>query len=520
MRLSIIVLALLAIAPSQAQTWQIRVETIPRHPKILLESGDGKVTPLPLTGDTVVLKRSELGADGRGQLRLLKPGHLPREIRVTAEELGPPGKVRLPAEPTRFFHLEPIVLSATFHTHPEGASLFLVTPDGPPQHLGISGKPIWLNLATLMGQGEGSYFHLRLERDGYRPATVPVEKHLFRSGLENRWPAQGSYSLQASVPLLGPLWTSLFGSRIRQGVTALIALSVLTVAWPWFRRRQTLLRRARRIEDLVAQPMRTDLLRHQMGPYRLIGKLGVGGTATVYRAVPNESLQAVEQCAVKVLDQAISQSAGFRDRFQQEVKGLLTLSHPSIVRLDDWGEQDGLLYCVLELVEGQTLRSLMQARGMPEELAQPILVQLLQGVQHAHDKEILHRDLKPENLMLSQTGGLKILDFGLAIPLAGATKETSRFGTPGYIAPEQLLYDRTDQYTDQYAIGVIAHELLTGRRPYSQDSDALSRPIPPTGLSSHFDQWVRRMLSKQRGNRFRSLRDAELALTDKAELTV
>ena len=218
------------------------------------------------------------------------------------------------------------------------------------------------------------------------------------------------------------------------------------------------------------------LIGRTVGDYLLTGMLGRGGFGKVYRAL---QLPILMPSAVKLMDRPGGSEETTRrllDKFRGEAQALAQLGHPNIVRLLKYGQHDGAPYLVMELVDGaRTLKAEMEARAQarrrfePDEL-QHVLGQLLDGLEAAHDKQIVHRDIKPENVMLQTVNRdrefVRILDFGLA-KFVEARTETSQFaGTPMYFAPEQIDRRGIGPWTDLYAVGVIAFEMLTGQRPF------------------------------------------------------
>jgi serine/threonine-protein kinase len=202
--------------------------------------------------------------------------------------------------------------------------------------------------------------------------------------------------------------------------------------------------------------------------YRVRDQIGAGGMATVYSAV---ELRHDREVAIKVLDPELAASLG-RERFLSEIKTTARLQHPHILPLLDSGETHGLLYYVMPLVKGETLRSrLARERQLPVDEAVRIARQVCDALSHAHQHGIIHRDIKPENILL-QTGHALVADFGvaLAVERAGGTRLTQTgmsLGTPSYMSPEQATGDQLiDARTDVYAMGVVTYEMLVGEPPF------------------------------------------------------
>lgn len=268
---------------------------------------------------------------------------------------------------------------------------------------------------------------------------------------------------------------------------ALAALGLLLpagalAAWRWWRRRQV-------VAPLEVRPFEVEtgegqaLLGRQLGPYRLEQLLGKGGWGTVYRGVHGRT---GAQVAIKVIHSSLVQDYSDLRRLQREIRTWAGLRHPRLVEFKKYAEEfdeelslRGLgprRYLVMELVEGQTLRRLVRPEGLPLAQAWPLLKDLTQAVMVLHANGIVHRDLKPENVMIARDGGLKLMDFGLAksaLPEDQLTRQDEVFGTPAYMAPEQLgptTGPQWDARVDQYSVGVIAYELVTGRLPIENPS--------------------------------------------------
>lgn len=208
------------------------------------------------------------------------------------------------------------------------------------------------------------------------------------------------------------------------------------------------------------------------GRYRLEERLARGGMSTVYAAT---DLRLHRTVAVKVMAEHLAHDPAFVDRFTREARATAMLSHVNVVSVSDQGADQGLVFLVMELVRGRTLRDLLQARGrLTVGEAFAVLEPVLAGLTAAHRAGIAHRDVKPENVLIATDGQVKVADFGLARAVAG-TGQTSHtggvlIGTVAYLSPEQLERGRSDARSDVYAAGVMFYELLTGHPPYVGDS--------------------------------------------------
>lgn len=208
----------------------------------------------------------------------------------------------------------------------------------------------------------------------------------------------------------------------------------------------------------------------QLGPYRLEKKIGQGGMGAVYAAVDT---QTGEPAAVKVLSPRLAVDESFRVRFEAEIESLKKLRHPNIVRLFGYGEQAGTLFYGMELVEGHSLEDeLRQGRRFEWREVTQIAIKLCKALKHAHDHGVIHRDLKPANLLLSNSGDLKLSDFGIA-RLFGNTRLTADggvLGTAEFMAPEQADGRLVTDRCDQYSLGGVMYTLLAGRPPFQAKS--------------------------------------------------
>ena len=268
----------------------------------------------------------------------------------------------------------------------------------------------------------------------------------------------------------------------------------------------------------------------RLGPYEVLATLGAGGMGEVYRARDSRLRR---ELAIKVLPSSAGADGGFLARFQSEARAASALNHPNIVTIHDVGSFDGLSCILMELVEGRTVRELLDGGAPPLKKTLQTAAQVADGLAAAHARGIVHRDLKPENLMVSRDGVVKILDFGLAktTPLfADGAAETGSYeaaasapgkvlGTVGYMSPEQAAGRSLDFRSDQFSLGTILYEMVTGRRAWKRSSAAetltaiiredprpaleIAAPSTPTAL-----RWlISRCLSKEPEERYASTRD-------------
>ncbi len=257
-----------------------------------------------------------------------------------------------------------------------------------------------------------------------------------------------------------------------------------------------------------------DLIGQEIGNYRLITRLASGGFGNVYLA--QHTLLPERKVAIKLLHTFLS-SQEERDQFLQEARFLEQLKHPHILPLIDVGVSDNLPYLVTEFAAGGSLRDLLkqhQAPGLPQDMALTILSEICKALQYAHQRQVIHRDLKPENILFNNKGEVLLADFGISMVLANASIERVEFpgGTPSYMAPEQF-EGVISKESDQYALGCIAYEMFTGRKPFAAPNflamaykHAAEAPIPPTQLNPEIPRSVEaailKALAKQRNLRY------------------
>jgi hypothetical protein len=272
----------------------------------------------------------------------------------------------------------------------------------------------------------------------------------------------------------------------------------------------------------------------RLGPYEVVSPLGSGGMGEVWRA---RDPRLGREVAVKVLPVDLGSDPGRLKRFEQEALAAGALNHPNLLTVFDAGAQDGAPYLVFELLEGKTLRDFLREGALAPRRAVDWAAQAAHGLAAAHEKGIVHRDLKPENLFVLSGGRVKVLDFGLAkldpaadTPANASTATESQLTRPGtavgtasYMSPEQVRGVGVDGRSDIFSLGVVLHEMLTGRRPWSGETaaetmTAILREDPPelsaAGLvvPPGLDRIVRRCLDKDPAARFHSAHDLAFSL--------
>jgi serine/threonine-protein kinase len=262
-----------------------------------------------------------------------------------------------------------------------------------------------------------------------------------------------------------------------------------------------------------------------IGKYEIQGVLGQGGMGTVYKAFdPAIRRQvAIKTIAKSALDPADLQYA--LTRFRHEAQAVGRLTHPRIAGIYDYGEDVEIAFIVMELVNGKSLFQHMQgeARFELKEIGE-IVRQLLDGLGYAHEQGVVHRDIKPSNVLVNEEGRIKISDFGIArLDSSKLTNVGEVMGSPGYMSPEQFLGTEIDARSDIYSVGIIAYELLTGRRPFiGNDAEVMRQvlndhPINPSlhndKISAQLDWAVQKALAKKRDDRFQAAKEFSEALS-------
>ena len=202
--------------------------------------------------------------------------------------------------------------------------------------------------------------------------------------------------------------------------------------------------------------------------YEIIEHIGSGGMSDVYKAKDHKLNRFV---AVKVLKHEFSEDQSFVSKFRGEAQSAAGLTHPNIVNVFDVGDEDGIHYIVMELVEGIVLKKYIEKKGkLNVREATSILIQVAQGIECAHNHHIIHRDIKPQNIIISKEGKVKVADFGIARAATSNTISSSAMGSVHYISPEQARGGYSDEKSDIYSLGITFYEMVTGTLPFDGDN--------------------------------------------------
>jgi len=207
----------------------------------------------------------------------------------------------------------------------------------------------------------------------------------------------------------------------------------------------------------------------RIGNCRILGEIGSGGMAVVYKAVQEPLGRLV---AIKALKPSIAVDSQFAKRFEREAHFMASLQHENILHVHDFIKDGQTMYIVMEYVQGIDLYDLLErAPRLPVEVASIIALQVARALDYAHFRGIIHRDIKPANVMISHQGEVKLMDFGIARDetLSDLTETGTGVGTPSYMSPEQILGDKLDFRSDIFSLGIVLYQMITGRKPFVED---------------------------------------------------
>jgi serine/threonine protein kinase len=260
-----------------------------------------------------------------------------------------------------------------------------------------------------------------------------------------------------------------------------------------------------------------------VGNYKIIDKIGEGGMGAVFKGV---DLMLEREVAIKMLRPELASQPNVVERFRTEAVTLAKLNHPNVATLHSFFRQGEDFFMVMEFVRGETLDSMIRQHGaMPCDQAVALFSMALKGIDHAHKMGIVHRDIKPANMMLTDTGSIKVMDFGIARVLGTdrMTRAGHLIGTAEYMSPEQVRGEETDARSDIYSLGILLYEMLTGRVPFNSTSEyQLMRsqiedaPAPPRTFSPNIplgvEQAIMRALAKKREARYQSASEFRTSL--------
>jgi hypothetical protein len=258
-----------------------------------------------------------------------------------------------------------------------------------------------------------------------------------------------------------------------------------------------------------------DITGKQLGPYRILKQLGVGGMATVFLAY---QASVDREIALKVLPRQMAADANFLGRFEQEARLIAHLQHPHILPVFDYGESDGYTYIAMPYIRNGTLADQLKGRPWSLKRVEKITQQLAGALDYAHAQGLVHRDIKPSNVLIDDSGNYLLTDFGIAKLYESSSQFTRTggiFGTPAYMSTEQGLGEPLDRRSDIYSLGIVLYELLTGRVPFSAETPIatvfkhINDPLPPPRefnitLPKGVEHVIYKALAKSPGDRFQT----------------
>jgi serine/threonine-protein kinase len=261
----------------------------------------------------------------------------------------------------------------------------------------------------------------------------------------------------------------------------------------------------------------------RIGNCRIVEEVASGGMAVVYRAVQDPLGRTV---AIKALKTSAASEENVSTRFEREAKSLAVLQHENIIHVYDFYAERGAMFIVMEYVQGIDLYDLLEKCGrLPYDVCAIIAMQVARALDYVHYRGIVHRDIKPANVMIARTGGVKVMDFGIArdTSFGDLTEAGTGIGTPAYMSPEQVLGDKLDARSDIFSLGVVFYQMLTGKKPFVEDEQKSAmhkirlerhtsvRKLNPD-IPRELDRIIDKCLEKQPRDRWRSAQHMVMAL--------
>jgi len=261
----------------------------------------------------------------------------------------------------------------------------------------------------------------------------------------------------------------------------------------------------------------------RIGNCRIVEEIASGGMAVVYRAVQEPLGRTV---AIKALKTSAAAEENVVTRFEREAKSLGMLQHENIIHVYDFYRERGALFIVMEYVQGTDLYDLLEKCGrLPYDVAAITAMQVARALDYIHYRGIVHRDIKPANIMITRTGGVKVMDFGIArdANFQDLTEAGTGIGTPAYMSPEQVLGDKLDARSDIFSLGVVLYQMVTGKKPFVEDERRSAmhkirlekhvgvRKLNPE-IPRELERVIDRCLEKQPRDRWRSAQHVVMAL--------
>src|SRR5689334_10969358 len=261
----------------------------------------------------------------------------------------------------------------------------------------------------------------------------------------------------------------------------------------------------------------------RIGNCRIVEEVASGGMAVVYRAVQDPLGRTV---AIKALKTSAAAEENVTTRFEREAKSLAVLQHENIIHVYDFYAERGAMFIVMEYVQGIDLYDLLEKCGrLPYDVAAIVAMQVARALDYIHYRGIVHRDIKPANIMIARTGGVKVMDFGIArdTSFGDLTEAGTGIGTPAYMSTEQVLGDKLDARSDIFSLGVVLYQMVTGRKPFIEDEKRSAmhkirlekhegvRKLNPE-IPRELERIIDKCLEKQPRDRWRSAQHVVMAL--------
>jgi eukaryotic-like serine/threonine-protein kinase len=241
----------------------------------------------------------------------------------------------------------------------------------------------------------------------------------------------------------------------------------------------------------------------RIGNCRIVGEIGSGGMAVVYKAI-QEPLG--REVAIKALKPSIAMDSQFAKRFEREAHFMASLQHENILHVVDFVKDGRSMYIIMEYVQGIDLYDLLEhTPTLPVEVAAIITLHVARALDYAHFRGIIHRDIKPANIMISRHGEVKLMDFGIARDdkLSDLTETGTGLGTPSYMSPEQILGDKLDFRSDIFSVGIVLYQMITGQKPFVEDDSRtvmqkirLDRFVSPRKINPKVPRQLERILAR------------------------
>lgn len=492
-------------------------------------------------------KEEQIAADilkkGKIPFKLTKPGYMGKDIIIDIPSLL--NQTRFP--PDKNISLTLMNMKIKFNTKPDGVPVFIKFYGAQkPQYIGISSNWLDINSKKLFDSPFYSNdfstpypkytfsFNLKQSKERslfYKETSLEVDFDNMALSSQLIIPGPGKFiALEPTIPVISPIGNYIFTHKIYSslfGIAGVLIIYGLLSVLRIFKEQKKRLDFWREIKKKNINNS-DQLIMKPFGQYIITDKIGSGGMASVYRALPEKSSSNEDSVAIKVMKIDEIGNIEYIDRFKREIRISTRLNHPNILRILDFGEQEvnldsggrmGLLYIIMELIEGKTLKEVIPPEGfsIPEFLK--VFSPILEAVNYAHDNDTIHRDLKPDNIMQRKDGMIIIMDFGLARAERGGTitQSGTTIGTPAYMSPEQASGQRLDSRTDQYSLGVVAYQMLSGKLPFFDENTInlvfkhITEPPPPlrgirNDIPEAIERIVLRMLEKEPDKRFPNLK--------------